>query len=262
MDRTCPRCQSPILATQRFCRYCGHRLDDAHQQYVETRPYEQFTPPGTKTADQPAFYPSWSPAVGAHTTPLIVGRRSKVFHRLFVMLLLCAVGIGLGRFLLHKVTWPSVQIGEDVAGEIPNNSMAPVPLPRPAPASPSSPSRPPAPPTLSQVSGIEIQHRISKLLAEQAAQTQREIEQLQRRLERERGMSDPERESLLHQIEALQQERLGVLTATDALSSAALQNLLHNVASTEDILKSVEAELRRHNIKINLREVRVRSNEK
>ncbi|MBI3951681.1 MAG: hypothetical protein HY314_14625 [Acidobacteria bacterium] len=63
------------------------------------------------------------------------------------------------------------------------------------------------------------------------------------------------RHALLEQIRALQEERLGVLAALEALKSDALQNLLRGVNPGEDVLKKVEAELKHLNIGVDLKGV-------
>jgi len=123
------------------------------------------------------------------------------------------------------------------------------------------PAWPAPPPKPDHVSGRGIHQQIGKLLSEHAALTQQKIDLLRRRLEMDGTMSDMQREALLKEIKALQEERLGVLAAAEALKSEALQGLLQNLVSTEDILKTVQAELKRHKIQVDLKDLNVHLNE-
>lgn len=251
MSRTCSRCQSPILETQRFCRYCGHRLDEGLQDYVETRMYGPPPLQPTHVTEPVSVYSSWSSSAAPETTPLVVKRCSRTPRGLLVLVLLGAMGGGI--YWARHTRTPVAEVVEQAPPDIPEVGLevGPAPLAAPAPplAAPSMPSPPQMP---GHPSSNEIQQRISKMLREQAALTQQKIELLRRRLEREGAISDQQREALLEKIKALQEERLGILAAAEALQSEALQNLVPGIALTEEVLKSVEAELKRHRIQVDL----------
>jgi len=95
MSRTCPQCQAQILETQRFCRYCGYRLDEGLQDYVETMTYNQTPLPAAPRIEGYSGYPSWSPPVTGETSPLAPGaRRSKLVYGVLVLILAGALGVG------------------------------------------------------------------------------------------------------------------------------------------------------------------------
>lgn len=95
MSRTCPQCQAQILETQRFCRYCGYRLDEGLQDYVETMTYNQPRLPVAPRVEGYSGYPTWSPPVAGETTPLRqCARRSKLLYGVLALILVGALGVG------------------------------------------------------------------------------------------------------------------------------------------------------------------------
>jgi hypothetical protein len=148
---------------------------------------------------------------------------------------------------------PVAEVVEQSPPEVPEVGLEVGPEALPALAPPQAAPPMPSPPQMpDHISGSKIHQQISQLLSEQAALTQQKIELLRRRLERDGAISDQQREALLEKIKALQEERRGVLAAAEALKSEALQDLVPGIALTEEVLKSVEAELKRHQIQVDL----------
>jgi len=251
MSRTCSQCQSPILETQRFCRYCGHRLGEGLQDYVETQMYGPPPLQPTHLTEPISLYPSWSPTAAPETTPLVVKRCSRTRHRLLVLVLLGAMGGGI--YWIHTMRMLVAEVVEQSPPDIPEVGLEIMPEPLAAPGPPlDAPPMASPPQAPGHPSGNEIQQQISKMLREQAALTQQEIEWLRRRLERDGAISNEQREALLEKIRVLQEEQPGILAAAEALQSEALQNLAPGIVLTEEVLKSVEAELKRHQIQVDL----------
>ncbi|MBI3949872.1 MAG: PDZ domain-containing protein [Acidobacteria bacterium] len=124
MTRQCPQCQAPILDMQRFCRYCGYRLDEGLQDYVETATMDQTQSPAPYAAQYPSGYQSWSP-MGSQPACLMRGAWRSKFryglpvgrHGMLSLILVCALGAGIV-FFSETLGWkaPRFFSSQPIAG--------------------------------------------------------------------------------------------------------------------------------------------------
>lgn len=88
MAMKCPQCSGQILDSQRFCRFCGYRLDQGVQDYTSTVVLDQpasMTGPALGYGSPPA---PWMPPAYGTTAPPI--RRSRCRRRVVIALMVFA----------------------------------------------------------------------------------------------------------------------------------------------------------------------------
>ncbi len=89
MAMSCPRCNGQILDAQRFCRFCGYRLDHGVQDYTDTALFDQ---PSRTVGSAPGYAPQsapWTPAPPYTPAPPV--RRSRFWRRAITALIIFAV---------------------------------------------------------------------------------------------------------------------------------------------------------------------------
>ena len=93
MPLACPQCTAAIVESQRFCRYCGYRLDEGLQDFVDTATYDKNTTPVSQSPGP--LYTILSPMVTAPTSPLEVrSKRLRPFPILLAVIVLLALALG------------------------------------------------------------------------------------------------------------------------------------------------------------------------
>lgn len=97
MMLTCPQCRAPVVEGQRFCRYCGFRLDQGLQDAIPTELLGSRRSP-TPSAD-PLLEGSWSDL----TVPSPTGTLGRKRRRWRVALLAVGLGIVIGGFTVGRV---------------------------------------------------------------------------------------------------------------------------------------------------------------
>jgi membrane-associated protease RseP (regulator of RpoE activity) len=92
----CPQCHAQVMDKQRFCRYCGYRLDQGLQDYVATETFDRSSP-STYTPGQylPRSAPWMTPAPVETTRMRTSHRRRKVLGFVWGLALCCAIAGGI-----------------------------------------------------------------------------------------------------------------------------------------------------------------------
>lgn len=253
MTKTCPQCAAPILEMQRFCRYCGHRLDHGLQDYIETEFIDESNSPNVHPGDSASPTPTWMPMTASPTTPLEKKRRRP--RTIAALVLLLALSF-LGANLLFS-SWSSEP---ETAVTIPPPPPSPPPPPPKEPPLPTRPQPSTSPAPTRPAPGERIERRIGRLLSQRAVRLQREIDSLKRRLQHSQELSDRERRALLAKIEELENKRLEVLAAVKILQSETLRDLLRGNLLKEDALRAVEEELNKLDVQIDGNRVETKPN--
>ncbi len=98
MAMSCPRCNAQILDTQRFCRFCGYRLDQGIQDYTNTALFDPPIATGNETVDRHDRVAPWMQSI----TPVrgIPCRRTLV--RRLVPIVMVIVALNVGGFLVRQ----------------------------------------------------------------------------------------------------------------------------------------------------------------
>ncbi|RMG55611.1 MAG: zinc-ribbon domain-containing protein [Acidobacteria bacterium] len=244
MAKTCPQCRAPILETQRFCRYCGHRLDHGFQDYIDTERADEPVPQGAHPGNVASEAPTWIPMAASPTTPLEKRRRRPGLITALVSLFVVAI---LGAGLLF-FSWLPGEPKTTVT--LPATPPSPPERPPSPPPSPAQPRASTSPTPTRRTPGQRIERRIGQLLAQRAIRLQHEIDSLKRRLQHSEELSDRERQELLAKVEELENKRLEVLAAVKILQSETLRDLLRRRLLKEDALRAVEEELNKLDIHI------------
>lgn len=97
MQMTCPQCNAQIVQTQRFCRYCGYRLDHGVQDYTATETLTNTAPPVYVPDPYSSGSAPWmmpAPMVDETKRMSRGRRRRKFFFFLSGLVLSCALAGG------------------------------------------------------------------------------------------------------------------------------------------------------------------------
>jgi hypothetical protein len=243
---TCPQCQAPIVETQRFCRFCGHRVGEDLQEYVTTK---TFVPPTSPAASPHPTTSPMAPPVVNETLPLTTPIKVKSNRAWLVLGLLAAAVVGaFGAGAFFFWIQPDPPVGR-IEGTIPQPPRPPEPpmAPHPELAPPPTPPTAPKPPKPARrPADVVAPTEISQLLREHAALLQEKIDILRKDLAMEDRMSPRRRMALLREMKQLQRDKLGVLMAAEAIKgqSEALRGLSEAPIAAESLVRIIEGELR------------------
>ncbi len=107
MAMSCPHCNAPTTETQRFCRYCGYRLDHGVQDLVATETFEKgasYTP-GPRVSESPPWMPP-APMPVDTTRMHRRGRGKKLFFIIGgVVLSASLIAGGIYSFISDRFIW-------------------------------------------------------------------------------------------------------------------------------------------------------------
>lgn len=103
MTSRCPQCNAETTENQRFCRYCGYRLDQSLPDYVATETLDHQTQPASYTTPPPWMTPS---PMGQETTQmrprggLRHGRRLAIWIAVGVV----SLSVVVGGIITHRIS--------------------------------------------------------------------------------------------------------------------------------------------------------------
>lgn len=252
MTGSCPQCSATTFETQRFCRYCGYRLtQDLNYNERRTSHLLSVTALATSVND-----PSESPTVpmqaGRETTRLRQPRRR--FSALIGLLTAASVAGFAAGFVFEKVS--PVWISE---------KLQPAPAPTAIPSQPviairplpPTPPAPPAPPAMELERAPRVESRraprpphrqdnhllLGHMLSSRVAVTERKIAELRKHLSSLKASehSESRRQAMLEKISALEQERLALSVAAEALNrnTLVLDQVLQNIIPSQAVLQKI-----------------------